>query len=650
MKDKVAIYCRISTQMQSTDRQEEDLLKYAEQNNYKVEDVYVDVVTGFSVFEERKRYSDLLKAIDEGKIEIILFSELTRLGRNSTELLSEIQRLQDKGVALYFQKQDLWVRNSKQDLGSKILLAVLAITTTYEIELFAERSLSGKISKITNGGGVGGDNNAYGYCNDENKRISIRNDEANVVKRIFNLYADGKSVVDICEILNAENIPTSYTTRLKEAKVRRKQKGVQSKIYKFDEDNLKWRQSTISRMLSNELYIGHRKVTFHKPNVDKKNKNREVYFEYDVRLENLRIVSDELFFKVQDRLLSSKYNKNNSIKHENLLKSKLKCGECGSNFSVGKSTETTTNYLSGGRTYKCYGRVNRKDKPQTCIDGAEIRQWKLDGLVLSLSLYMFAEINLNDIHSNKVTTLRKEIDEDTKVLNNLKKQLNDISESYKRALKKLLPLDDVIAQELINEEKKNYEEQKVIIEKSIEKYKHRIVENQIIIDKSQKIYDSFATVYSKMEDIRRSKELVKSMIDEFIDEILIYKIHKLWNLVIIKYNNGAEMWGTVKSARYKKSEMFYDELTCKYGIEFQAWLLNNSEHCFNYNKETHKVYYNGNSDIYTNLKIGEYTYDEFNSVLIESEWIGSFPYYSFENQDVNVLPINDKFKLSIMKQ
>ncbi len=45
MKDKVAIYCRISTQMQSTDRQEEELLKYAEQNNYKVEDVYVDVVT-----------------------------------------------------------------------------------------------------------------------------------------------------------------------------------------------------------------------------------------------------------------------------------------------------------------------------------------------------------------------------------------------------------------------------------------------------------------------------------------------------------------------------------------------------------------------------------------------------------------------------
>lgn len=60
---------------------------------------------------------------------------------------------------------------------------------------------------------------------------------------------------------------------------------------------MKWRQSTISRMLSNELYIGHRKVTFHKPNVDKKNKNREVYFEYDVRLENLRIVSDELFLK-----------------------------------------------------------------------------------------------------------------------------------------------------------------------------------------------------------------------------------------------------------------------------------------------------------------------------------------------------------------
>ena len=151
--NKTAIYCRISTQMQSTDRQKEDLLKVAERFEYEIdaEHIYIDIITGFSVGEDRPNYSALLGEVEKGNIDTILFSELTRLGRNSTELLAEVQRLQDKGIDLYFEKQDLWVRHDKKDLGSRILLAVLAITTSYEIELFAERSISGKIDPTTGG-------------------------------------------------------------------------------------------------------------------------------------------------------------------------------------------------------------------------------------------------------------------------------------------------------------------------------------------------------------------------------------------------------------------------------------------------------------------------------------------------------------------
>ena len=51
------------------------------------------------------------------------------------------------------------------------------------------------------------------------------------------------------------------------------------------------------------------------------------------------------------------------------------------------------------------------------------------------------------------------------------------------------------------------------------------------------------------------------------------------------------MWGTIKCARYKKEEMFYDELHCHYGVEFQGWLLNNTEHCFSYDKSTRIITY-----------------------------------------------------------
>ena len=268
MENKTAVYCRISTQIQSSDRQKKELLEYAERYGLVVdeENIYVDVITGYSVGEDRVQYSKMLEDIEKKGIRKILFSELTRLGRNSVELLSEIQRLQDMNIHLYFQKQDLWIKD-KQDLGSRILLAVLAITTSYEIELFAERSISGKINKIHKGGGVGGDNNSYGYKNDENKMMVIREDEAEVVRRIFNLYANGKSSIEICDILNTEKIPTANSTRIKEYKENRRKKGLPEKEYnKFNnEDELFWRPNMVTRMLNKELYTGHRHVVFHKP-------------------------------------------------------------------------------------------------------------------------------------------------------------------------------------------------------------------------------------------------------------------------------------------------------------------------------------------------------------------------------------------------
>lgn len=642
MNKKIAIYCRVSTQMQSTDRQKEDLLTVAERFNYKVdeENIYIDIITGYSIGEERPRYSALLAEVEKGNIETILFSELTRLGRNSTELLAEVQRLQNKGVNLYFDKQDLWVRSDKKDLGSRILLAVLAITTSYEIELFAERSISGKIEKVNKGGGVGGDNNAYGYMNDENKKMVIRDDEAKVIKRIFNMYADGKSTIEICDILNSEHIPTSYGTRIQEFKENRKQKGLPPKKYRFEnEDDLRWRPSAISKLLSKELYKGHRTITFHKPQVDKlenkggKPKEREVYYKYDVQLEDLRIIDDVLFQRVQDRLEKAPYNKNNALKHENLLKAKLVCGECGSNFSVGKQNDTATKYQSDARTYKCYGRVNRKDKPQICTIGAEIRQWKLDGLVVTLSLNMFAEINITETNEKRIKILSEEVASATKVRDDKQTLLDNLSSDYKQQLKRLSKMKGVsekTASDLMNEAAIEFEKSSSELTSSLNKLNKEITNKAITIRRLKEFSKQYTNTHEKMNEIRQNKDLIKSMIDEFIERIIIYKIHPMWNLVIIQYNNDVEMWGTIKAARYKKEEMFFDPFLCRYGIEFKTWVLNNGEHCFSYDKNKHTITFNGNSSIYTNLPKGTYDYEGMQNLLTEKEWIGSYPFFKYE--------------------
>lgn len=641
-ENKTAIYCRISTSMQSTDRQKEDLLKVAEKFELEIDadHIYIDIITGFSAGEERPNYSALLTEVEKGNIDTILFSELTRLGRNSTELLAEVQRLQDKGVDLYFEKQNFWAMHDKKDMGSHILLAVLAITTTYEIELFAERSISGKIEKVSKGGGIGGDNNAYGYMNDENKMMVVREDEAEIVRRIFNMYADGKSTIEICDILNTEGVPTSYGTRIKEFKENRERKGLAPKIYHHfkDQDNFEWRPSAIAKLLCKELYKGHRVVQFHKPQVDKLEKKkgeqveREIIRTIDLQFENLRIIDDELFQRVQDRLSQAAYNKNNAMHRPNLLKAKLICGECGSRFSVGKQTDNATNYSMNPRTYKCYGLVDRKDHPRICTRGAEMRQWRLDGLVLTLSLYMFAEINIADSNANKIGQLTSEIEDMVKIKDAKEEELCELRNMHKKAMSRLSKSqqDDDVVNELMANETMEYNTKQKALTDSISKYSQGITTRKVTINKLQRLTSSYSNIKDKIDEIRQNKEVVKAMVDEYIEDITIYKIHKLWNLIIVHYTNGAESWGTIKNARYKKDETFIDEAFCHYGIEFRSWIINNNDHAFTYDKDNQTVHYNGNSDIYRQLHAGTYTYEEFDNMLVENDWIGSFPLYAYE--------------------
>ena len=121
-------------------------------------------------------------------------------------------------------------------------------------------------------------------------------------------------------------------------------------------------------------------------------------------------------------------------------------------FSVGKSNETSKNYISGGRTYKCYGRVNRKDKPRTCTNGAELRQWKLDGLVLQLSIQMFAEINIQQTNIFKDRKFRERNRRvgSNKIIKNT--ELVEAENLYKKTLKRLIAIeDDEVAKNLISD-------------------------------------------------------------------------------------------------------------------------------------------------------------------------------------------------------
>jgi len=274
---KVAIYVRISTQMQHGDRQIEELTAFANNENFDVVKVYKDVLSGFKNEEERPSLYALLEDARTDKFDIVLFSEFSRLSRRVGDLTNLIEVFQDNNKELYFQKQNIWVR-AKNDIGTSILIQVLGVVASYEIELFAERSISGKISAIKNRGVNEGGLPAFGYQSERGtKRLVVHEEEAQTIRKIFKMYAEGNSSVFICNLLNSEGIKSPYAARIEETTNRRKEKGLDDKEYeRFDKDDLIWIPSSLTKILKNPLYKGVRKYKFHKPNPTKKNVEKEI--------------------------------------------------------------------------------------------------------------------------------------------------------------------------------------------------------------------------------------------------------------------------------------------------------------------------------------------------------------------------------------
>ena len=158
MKSAV-IYARVSSigNRQNTDRQLYDLREFANRNDYQIIKTYTEHISGAKRNEERPILQDCLEFCEMNHIDVILVSELSRLGRNVDEVLATVKRCKDSHVNIYFQKEGLSLFQSD---GSKnpflhIFISVLGTCAEMERENIQFRLQSGLRKYITNGGKLG---------------------------------------------------------------------------------------------------------------------------------------------------------------------------------------------------------------------------------------------------------------------------------------------------------------------------------------------------------------------------------------------------------------------------------------------------------------------------------------------------------------
>lgn len=225
---KVAIYTRVSTEEQAKEgfslkAQEDILRKYAESKNLEVYDTYSD--DGYSGKSyERPEIQRLFKHLYEGKFQAILVKTVDRISRR----LSDISKLQDE--VLLPNNCRLLVSDNNLDsstLDGKMFINLIGTFAEYERGMIINRVKTGMEKRAEQGYWNGGI--VLGYDN-VNKQLVINKEEAFLVKRIFELRADGRGYKFIAKNINEEGY--------------RSKKG---KLFSI---------CTIKTILENEVYIG----------------------------------------------------------------------------------------------------------------------------------------------------------------------------------------------------------------------------------------------------------------------------------------------------------------------------------------------------------------------------------------------------------
>lgn len=157
--NRAVIYARVSStgERQSTSRQVADLTNYASLNGIEVVEVYEEHISGAKRNEERAVLTECIDYAITNRVDVVLFSELSRCGRAVWEVLDTIRTLKDNGINAYFQKEglSLFSADGKENPYLAVMVSVLGVCAQMEQENITYRLNSGRAKYIADGGKLG---------------------------------------------------------------------------------------------------------------------------------------------------------------------------------------------------------------------------------------------------------------------------------------------------------------------------------------------------------------------------------------------------------------------------------------------------------------------------------------------------------------
>lgn len=153
------IYARVSSEndRQGTTRQITDLESYASRENIKIEKIFQEHISGVKKIEERAVLQECLDYCCNNQIQILLLSEISRLGRSTLQVLRSLERLHESKVSVFIQNLGIYSLQADGTVNplASIIITVLAEFSNIERSNIQYRLNSGRKQYVANGGKLG---------------------------------------------------------------------------------------------------------------------------------------------------------------------------------------------------------------------------------------------------------------------------------------------------------------------------------------------------------------------------------------------------------------------------------------------------------------------------------------------------------------
>lgn len=485
---RVVYYARVSTekdeQMNSLSNQVSYYEEYINSNiNWKFIRGYVDEGISGTAVTKRDDFLKMIKDARCGLFDLVITKEISRFSRNTLDSIKYSQEMLSYGVGIFFQNDNI---NTLMP-DSELRLTIMSSIAQDEVRKLSERVKFGFKRSIQDGK-VLGNNNIYGYKK-QNGKLVIDEDEAYIVRTIFELYTAGYGIRAVCNELSKRGI--------------------------FNRDGHEFAFTTVKRIISNPKYKGFycgnktQKIAYNLPDIKHFNQSEWVMYE---DFDNVPPIVSKAIWEYANLQLNKRskeiQERNTSYTNKYVYSGKIFCSEHKCAYH-----HATYKYNSGNReVWQC---KIYKEKGKNECDSPTLYTDELDDIVRYI--IKFLKLNKSEIINEELDIIESTygVGKTETEISHLKTKISDILKRKDRILD--LNINDVITVDEFQKRNQKFNAEIKELETQISELELKMFDMLKLRNSTEKLRKIISTQFDSLESI------TEGLVDSLIDKIIVYK-------------------------------------------------------------------------------------------------------------------------------